>query len=135
MSGKRWWRLVAAAGLLAGSAQAAGLPRPDEVKLCVARADRDLLAGVWDGGGHACSELFALERAEVADISRSGNTADVMATLHYRVVGTAAGPLPSTVQICTGVMVTGSAPAGTTLVRKDRRIAMQEWASGWRCKD
>jgi hypothetical protein len=120
---------------------AARLPTSAEAEQCVVKADKNLLAGMWNKTAHLCSEYFALERVDVTDISRAANIADVMINLQYRVLMPSGDGIPmsaiaTVVQLCTGVTVSGSdGLPGTTLSRKARKISMQEWATGWKCKE
>ncbi len=130
--------------MASSSGWAARLPTSSEAQQCVIKADKDLFAGMWNKLAHLCSEFFSLEKVEVTDISRAANMADVMISLQYRVLmpstsASADGRLmsanPSTVQLCTGATVSGVVLPGTILLRKDRKVSMQEWATGWKCKE
>jgi hypothetical protein len=136
------WKLVLVVVMLIPyPSLAARLPTSAEAEQCVVKADKNLLAGMWNKTAHLCSEYFALERVDVTDISRAANIADVMINLQYRVLMPSGDGIPmsaiaTVVQLCTGVTVSRSdGLPGTTLSRKARKISMQEWATGWKCKE
>ena len=99
------------------------------------KSDEATIAGLWEGKAHFCSEYFQLDRIAITDTSFAQNMADVMVGLTYTVIK----KLDSNfLDRCFGKMTSVPPPPisiGTILQPKGRKISMQRWTSGWKCKD
>jgi hypothetical protein len=115
-------------------------PTADEAKQCVTKSDEATIAELWEERegerkAHVCSEYFQLEKIAITDTSFAQNTADVMVGLRYTVIKKLDRNF---LDRCLGKltpMPTLPISIGTILQPKDRKISMQRWTSGWKCKD
>jgi hypothetical protein len=110
-------------------------PTANEAKQCVTKSDEATIAELWEGKAHFCSEYFQLDRIAITDTSFAQNMADVMVGLSYTVIK----KLDSNfLDRCLGKLTSvpnPPIPIGTILQPKGRKISMQRWTSGWKCKD
>ena len=134
---------LSAIGILLAMPGLAREPSAQLAKQCVTNMDSGLVAGYQreEIAGHPvtnivhlCSEYFNLDRADVGDVSRAQNVADVMVKLRYTVIEAAPG---KTLKRCIGIDDPSEShliPVGTQFKPEDRKISMQLWTHGWKCK-
>jgi hypothetical protein len=135
---------LAMIGILLATPSLGRAPSAQEAKQCVAAMDSDLVAGYEQRESanhsvtntvHLCSEYYNLRRADVLDVSQAATTAAVRLRLRYTVTNAITS---KSLKRCIGIDDQSEShliPAGTDIPPVDRKISMQLWQSGWKCKD
>jgi hypothetical protein len=134
-------KLAAIAILISFSSFAAG-PSAREAKKCVLELDADLVAELGPKISNPCANYLRLDNASIVDVSKAENTADVMVRLRYTVIkGIASNALGRCINISDQgedhpISVGTEIPTKDGKITiKDRKISMQEWTTGWKCKN
>jgi len=133
---------LTAIGILISSSSFAAEPSDQDAKKCVIASDADLVAELGPKMSNPCSAYLRLDSADVVDVSKAENTADVMVRLRYTVIKEIGS---NALGRCIDISDQGenhTIPVGTEIPTKDgkikmkdRKIAMQQWTSGWKCKN
>jgi hypothetical protein len=130
-------------GILLATPSLARTPSAQEAKQCVMTMDSDLVSGYeqQEKADHSirnivrlCSEYYNLRHVDVLDVSRAENVADVKVRLQYTVIKAVTS---KSLKRCIGIDDPGEShviPASTEIPPSDRKISMQLWTSGWKCK-